>query len=342
MSDAGSERGGSRRGYEQGDGKVRDFGNWERKGPLSPSVAAAAGAAAGAGAGPGMREPSRPRSNDGPQFRRASPAWGEGQSQEGSRPPRREFQERPVVERAPTAADQDNQWRSKMKPDAPAKSPTPTRETSSPSSPAAPAAPAPPTTRPRLNLAKRTVSEAEPTASSQSADSKASPFGAARPIDTSAKEREIEERKQAAAKERKEAEEKARAEKAEERRLAKEQAKAAKPSSAQNGRQSEGAEGQQKPNFEILQREAEEAEDEETENPVENGGAAGDKEVKPQEIVRDIPAGKSGGATWRKNSEQENQPTPTADGLEEEGWSTVSKPQKKGRGGNSAARAIAS
>jgi len=60
----------------------------------------------------------------GPQI--VAAAWGEGRPQGsqdgGSRPPRREFQERPVVERTPTAAEQDSQWRTKMRPDAPASS----------------------------------------------------------------------------------------------------------------------------------------------------------------------------------------------------------------------------
>ena len=200
MSDAGSER----RGYEPADGKVRDFGNWERKGPMSPTLAAAA---------PVGRE-GRPRTNEGQQFRRASPAaWGEGRSQDGSRPPRREFQERPPVDREPTAPELDNQWRSRMRPDAPAPQPT--------SPVAAHAAPAL-TVRPKLNLQKRTVQEsaASPTPASGAGDAKASPFGAARPIDTAAKEREIEERKVAR---QKELEEKAKADK---ERIAKEREEA--------------------------------------------------------------------------------------------------------------------
>ncbi|KAF4164502.1 hypothetical protein CNMCM6936_008996 [Aspergillus lentulus] len=62
LSDAGSERASGRRNFES-DGKVRDFGNWERKGPLSPVT------------GP-VREGGRPSSNEGPGFRRSSPAWG--------------------------------------------------------------------------------------------------------------------------------------------------------------------------------------------------------------------------------------------------------------------------
>ncbi len=186
MSDAGSERG-SRRAFGGDDGKVRDFGNWERRGPLSPAAA-----------GPtSLREGGRQGSKDGYNIRKNSPSWGEGRgegrSQDGSRPPRREFTERPPPDRQPTAPELDNQWRTKMRPDAP-KAPTP--EASEPSSPAPPSGPA---TRPRLNLQKRTVSEADPVASpAQVSDAKASPFGAARPVDTAAKEKEVEEKRQLA------------------------------------------------------------------------------------------------------------------------------------------------
>lgn len=209
------------------DGKVRDFGNWERRGPLSPMAQPER-------IGGRSRDGSRPGTNDGRsesfRNRHASPAWGPGEGRgepreprlDGSRPPRRDFSDRP--ERAPTAAEQDNQWRSHMRPDAPAKSETHSRAGSeAPSSPAG----GPPATlaggRPKLNLIKRTVSDqpavTSPAASSAT-DSKASPFGAARPIDTAAREREIEEKRLQAIKEKKEAEEKAK----EERRLAKEAA----------------------------------------------------------------------------------------------------------------------
>lgn len=212
------------------DGKIRDFSNWERKGPLSPLAQP-----------PAMerqvsRDGGRPRiadANRGESYRRASPAaWGEGR-QDGSRPPRREFSDRPErPERAPTAAEQDNQWRSNMRPDAAPKAPSvasksaaPSRSGSeAPSSPApaaaVPAAPAAPVGRPKLNLQKRTNTDA-PAIMSPSltgASSKASPFGAARPIDTAAREKEIEEKHQQALKEKKEADEKAK----EDRRLAKE------------------------------------------------------------------------------------------------------------------------
>lgn len=209
-SDAGSERGDRRRPPPfEGDGKVRDFGNWERKGPLSPVPGAA------------PREGGRARNFDGPRDRKASPAgWGEGRagppaeggSQDGSRPPRREFQDRPQYERQPTAPELDNQWRSKMRPDPVAKSPTSTPDASTPSSPAP--QPAAPAGRPRLNLQKRTVSEAVPTTpASSTSDSKSNPFGAARPIDTSAREKEVEEKRELAIRQKREAEEKVREEK---------------------------------------------------------------------------------------------------------------------------------
>lgn len=186
-SDAGSERG-SRRAFES-DGKSRDFGNWERKGPLSPP------------SGP-IREGGRPPTTDGPGsgFRRSSPTWGEGRSQEGSRPPRPERAER--AERAPTAAEQDNQWRARMRPDQAAKEP------SNPPSPVAPAS------RPKLNLTKRTVSESAPSPGA-GGDSKASPFGAARPIDTATREREVEEKRQIALRQKKDHDDKVKTEKAE-------------------------------------------------------------------------------------------------------------------------------
>jgi translation initiation factor 4B len=169
--------------------------NWERRGPLA--------------APEGMEE--RSESQRGP--RTQSPAaWGEGGR------PRREFVERPErperPERTATAAEKDFQWRERMRPGAAAKSPEPGETPTSPSAPAQPAG------RPRLNLQKRTVSEAPDALSPGSGDAKASPFGAARPIDTATREKEIEEKRQQAIVEKREADEKAK----EERRLAKEAA----------------------------------------------------------------------------------------------------------------------
>ncbi|RDL39743.1 uncharacterized protein BP5553_04083 [Venustampulla echinocandica] len=376
--DFGSDFGDRKERFPEGDGKVRDFGNWERKGPLSPMPQPDRG----------LREGGRPR-DDGPRpegfmERKASPAaWGEGRpqgSQDGSRPPRREFQERPAVDRAPTAAEQDSQWRTKMRPDAPAaKSPVPSRDGSeAPSSPAAtPATLAAPGGRPKLNLAKRTVSEAQdlPSPASASGDAKSSPFGAARPIDTAAKEREIEEKRLAVLREKKEADEKA---KQEQKEAAKAKAEAEKQESAEAA--------------EKVEQKAEGDEAATVEKEDQNGTVTDDKAVKPNTIVRDAkPARLADTGTWRRASG--GPPTPRDDiprgprgrggargrgdgrgprnyddrparqntnggaspaspaqppadsetaALEGDGWSTVSKPKKGGRGGNQAARAIAS
>ena len=327
-SDAGSERGERRRPPPfEGDGKVRDFGNWERKGPLSPVPGAALP----------LREGGRTRTNDGPRERRQSPAWGG--SQDGSRPPRREFQEKPHFDRAPTAPELDNQWRSKMRPDA--KSPTGTPETSVPSSPAPQhAAPA---TRPRLNLAKRTVSEVEPSLPSASSESKPNPFGAARPIDTAAREKEIEEKRQAALRAKKEADEKAREEKKAKEAAEKGAAKE-KTTPTQSVKGSKEGDSDEKPAgrpYQILQREgAEEGKDEE--NGSSNGSIVDDKAVKPKEVVRDPPS-KAEGGSWRRGPATPTTPAAesTTQAVEDDGWSTVTKNPKQRRGGNPS-RAIAS
>lgn len=248
-----------------------------------------------------------------------------------------------------------------MRPDAPAHSPTPSGETSNPPSPAPVAAP---TARPKLNLQKRTVSEAEPGISPApaAAESKASPFGAARPVDTLARDKEIEEKRQLAIRQKKEADEKARAEKAEEKRLTRDvREPKEKSASESDGKESvdietkeDSTETKTTPagqSFEILRRTSEAAnnmvaeEDFEGEDEGENGAIVEDKAVKPKEVVRDAPA-KTNGA-WR-NKETKKQPPAeeeTATNLEEEGWSTVSKnakPRNNRRGNQAPARAIAS
>ncbi|KAI9687856.1 MAG: hypothetical protein M1822_001936 [Bathelium mastoideum] len=327
-SDAGSERAERRRPPPfEGDGKVRDFGNWERKGPLSPVPPT----------GPALRDGGRLRASaDGPRERRASPAWGEARSNEGSRPPK----ERPQYDRQPTAPELDNQWRARMKPDAPASSSTPTPEASVPSSPAGPA---PAATRPKLNLSKRTVSEAEPGPLSASSETKSSIFGGAKPIDTATREREIDEKRQLVYRQKKEQDDKAR----EEKRVAKEAAakaekeKGAGSSSvaqdgAKNGSKNEEKEnGTSTPqpgrNYEILRRMAEDNEDgaEGTNDGPANGLVSEDKEVKPKEVVRDM-----------SNESEESTPGPTAESLEEDGFSTVTRKAKNNRRGG--ARALAS
>jgi translation initiation factor 4B len=269
-----------------------------------------------------------------------------------------------------------------MRPDPPAaKSPVPSRDGSeAPSSPALGSATLP-VGRPKLNLAKRTVSEATdlPSPASVSGDAKASPFGAARPIDTAAKEREIEEKRLAAIREKREAEDKAKEEK-------REAAKAAKAADAEK----EAAEGD---NADTEDEDASKGE-ETIEKENQNGNIVEDKAVKPKEIVRDmkprpsdtgawrrasggpppprddIPRGPRGGGRGRGRGEgrggrhfDDSRPPrqsmnggaspaapapqspavePEAAALEADGWSTVSKPKKNNRGGNQASRAIAS
>lgn len=354
-SDAGTD--GGRRAYEPaGDGKVRDFGNWERKGPLSPAAAAPMS----------LREGGRQQSSESSRFRKSSPAWGEGRSQDGSRPPRREFVPKPAVERAPTAAESDNQWRARMKPDAPAKSPEP-------STPASPAAAPALASRPRLNLQKRTVSEAEPAPLSAASTSGNNPFGGARPIDTFAREREVEEKREAAVQAKKEADEKAKADRAEEKRVAKEkaqeEAKKAEEEAEKSAETTETPAAESKAEEEVAEvpeiKEGAEAEAAADATPVE------DKAVKPKEIVREAPPSKTA-SSWRRDgpppnrgSRQQREPrehreprTPrepraprehnhskasadsTSGELQDDGWSTVPNRARNSRRG--AGRAIAS
>jgi translation initiation factor 4B len=231
-----------------------------------------------------------------------------------------------------------------MRPDSAPKSPTP--ETSAPPSPRPAAVP---TTRPRLNLQKRTVSEADPTSSPSAAgDAKASPFGAARPVDTAAKEREVEEKRQLAIRERKEADDKAKAERAKEKRQAKEDGEAEAESPRLTKQTSRGEEAEEEakptpPKFDILRRAnsgnndmLEEDEQEEQVDP------SVDKEVKPKEIV--VPASQVQNGSWRKSGPGPKSPAAktTAENMDEEGWSTVSKPQKQRNSRRGGPRAIAS
>ncbi|KAL2864535.1 translation initiation factor 4B [Aspergillus lucknowensis] len=303
VSDAGSEP--RRRGGFESDGKVRDFSNWERKGPLSP---------------PPLREGGRPRSNDGPGFRRSSPAWGEGRSQDGSRPPRREIQER-----TPTAAELDNQWRARMKPDPSPKEPSnPPSPVAAPAAPvAAAAAPAPaPATRPKLNLQKRTVTET--TSPTPASESQSSIFGGARPIDTATREKEVEQRRQLALRQKKEAEEKAKAEKAEKQRVAKEAAKSEKPGSTldPNGRDTtETPQGGK--NFEILRRAGED-----------ESGMAADQDQEQQAEAADTAAGTADAPKVDKaNGSWRAGPTSNENAADDEGWSTVGSRQRNNRRG---------
>jgi len=326
-SDAGSEAGGKRPGYFQDDGKVRDFGDWSRKGPLSPTTTAAIPAREG----------------------RGNPTWGEGRgSDAGSRPPRKEFQERAPVERAPTAAEQDSKWRDNMRADpAPAAAASP--DASAPSSPQVAQAPK---ERPRLNLTKRTVSEQKPDATPAPApQSKASPFGAARPTDTAQRDREMAEKREIAIREKREADEKLKEEKAAKDAAAKKE-RAEKgqseqddsaPGTRRTSRQQNGppknnpwrqnGEQSDKGNVSILKRDevAEQEGQRDTPDGDANGDIVADKETKPQEVVREV---------TRDADEGAKQTETTAESLEDDGWSTVAaKPKNSRRGG---ARAMAS
>ncbi|KAI6092506.1 hypothetical protein F4821DRAFT_253956 [Hypoxylon rubiginosum] len=320
----GERRAPSFRDAPADDGKVRDFSNWERRGPLSPLPQAERSA--------GSRDSSRPRTNDanrserggdrGDAFRkdrRASPAtWGEGR-QEGSRPPRefKERTERPErPERAPTAAELDNQWRTSMKPDHKAKSPVQSHEGSeAPPSPATSSAAPAAGGRPKLNLQKRTVSGSPdvlspglPSAGAAGGDPKANPFGAARPIDTAAKEREIAVKREQQLKEKKEADEKAK----EERRLAKEAA--AKEAAEKAEKAAADAE---KAKAEPVEEAVAETSEEPKEGEAQNGAATEQKvPVKPKENVQNAKSR----ASESRASESGN-------------WRTSSGEQRGGRGG---------
>ncbi|KAJ6441572.1 RNA recognition motif containing protein [Purpureocillium lavendulum] len=328
--------------------------NWERRGPLAPlpQEAPAPRDSSASGAGPdGLGE--RGGSHRGP--RGGAGAWGEGR-QEGSRPPRRDLPE--PRERVVTAAEKDMQWRDRMRPDAGKPESTSHDGSEAPPSPAlSNAAPAAPVGRPRLNLQKRTVSEATDAVATPSGDSKASPFGAARPIDTAAREKEIEEKRQQAIREKREADDKAK----EERRLAK-QAAAAKAETE------EGDAPQEETPKEGEEKAAESKEDEpaaETQN-----GASGEAKVpiRTREAKEPVPAakprpaeagnwrsasneqrrgsaggprgGRGGGAprggrgeprSPRTNGSPASPDAEAAPATDEDGWTTV--PNKKGRQG---------
>ena len=246
-----------------------------------------------------------------------------------------------------------------MRPDPLAVSPTPGENSNAPSPPAVATAPTPlPTTRPRLQLQKRTVSEAtsgsSPAAPTSVTESKASPFGAARPVDTFAKEKEIEEKRELALRQKREADEKARAEKAEEKRLAaeaKDKAAAEKDSKevTTNGEKDGGVEhAQSSKNFEILRRASgatngatDEGEDVGDEIVI---GPPDDKSVKPREVIRQVPPEQGQQGHQSHNAAEATKTADnTAESLEEDGWSTVSNTkQRNNKRANPAARAIAS
>ncbi|KAL1973198.1 hypothetical protein VTN31DRAFT_6740 [Thermomyces dupontii] len=291
ISEAGSDR--ERRRFE-GDGKVRDLNNWERKGPLSPIG----------------REGGRPRSTEGPGFRRSSPAWGEGRSQDGSRPPRRDF------DRTPSAAELDNSWRARMRPD------PPQRDTSNPPSPATTT----PAQRPKLNLQKRTVTESVNSPAPVS-DTKNSPFGAARPIDTAAREREVEEKRERMKREAEERARRERAERAERARQAREQGRSEKAASGDaNGAKENDPDAPRKSNFEVLRR-AGDDENGMTADRDEGPAEQSEPSKKAEESKEAVPPSKANGGSWRREE------PPAKNAVDEEGWSTVSGSKRNNRRG---------
>lgn len=203
-----------------------------------------------------------------------------------------------------------------MRPDAP-----PAKEPSNPPSPAAapasPAAPAAPATRPKLNLQKRTVGET-PLSPAPGTESKASPFGGAKPIDTATREKQVEERRELAIRQKKETDEKAKAEKAEKQRAAKEQAKAEKaatqadPNGKDNPDMPQGGK-----NFDILR-----------ETGGDEGGMTADQDEEATKATgesQEAPAGQANGSALAEGAE--------ALAGDDEGWSTVSTKQRTNRRG---------
>ena len=218
------------------------------------------------------------------------------------------------------------------------------------------------TSRPKLNLQKRTVSEAEPGAAAAAAaaaadSSKPNPFGGARPIDTAAREREVEEKRQLALRLKKDQDDKVREEKkAKEtvsRPAAPEEASSpiAESSNADSESKENGGDGPKASTYQILSRDDDEAdtvEDNQEQDSPANGQIAEDTAVKPKEFIREPPKGPKGqDRSWRRKSSTQAAPASpggsTAEKLEEDGWSTVPSTNKRGRGRGTAGRqAVAS
>lgn len=260
--------------------------------------------------------------------------------------------------------------------------------------------------RPVLNLAKRTVSEMPDIVSPppHSATSKSNPFGAARPIDTTAREREIEEKREAQAKARREAEQKAKEERIAKEKEAKEKEAAEATQAAQASHEIPASEpdssidaGASPENKEVVAKDTPKSQQAESASPAakeEKAPAAGPPPVerrptRPREFREREPSYPKSRATesinWRSasgeqrgprgppgaprrpsnrggggrgfNSErgarsngsgpvlEQSQPPapnpqtsapPTPTPQEDDGWTTVTKPQKS-RGGRQAA-----
>ncbi len=164
----------------------------------------------------------------------------------------------------------------------------------------------------------------------------------------------------------KEADDKAKADKVEEKRVAREKAdlereksKEAKETSTNDDKGPNEAEGaneapedaeataQATPKIDILRRadstQNDMVADEEDEEGEERVQPTDDKAVKPKVIVRTPTGGKPNGS-WRNGPAKKPATETTATELEDDGWSTVSKPKKQGgnRRNNGPARAAAS
>lgn len=281
--------------YEASD-RVRSLDKWERTGPLSPSTPT------------GSEHGGRPRSGDrsergeSREFRRRSPVSG------GDGVSKREYRERPPIDRQPTAPEKDNEWRKGARPD-----PPPVQRVAT-----APSSPISQTTRPRLELKKRSEHPVEPALASATSDSstKPNPFGAARPIDTFQREKEVEEKRLAAIAVKKAKEEKVKEE------------KKARAAAAGEDDKSGAATPTGVKNFALLRRASGATESTTAEGEAEDEGVpAAALEAAAPEKKKEVEVRPSKVATtsWRKAE-------PKA-GAEEtvDGWSTVSA--KKGRGG---------
>lgn len=199
-----------------------------------------------------------------------------------------------------------------------------------------------------MNLAKRTVSEADPQSAAASSDSKSSPFGAAKPINTAAREKEIEEKRQLAIDQKRDADEKAR----EEKKAKEAEAKAGSEKTedpSESGQDEKTKEGERKSSktYQILARKTEEENSENNEEASEdnakptksNGVNDESRPAKPRGPPRgdrEPPRGpRNASGSWRGRNKPSNpnsaaSPRPESQGQEDDGWSTVGP--TKGRG----------
>ncbi|KAI5840238.1 hypothetical protein DFP73DRAFT_529321 [Morchella snyderi] len=283
MSSESGDRGERRQSAFEGSDKLRNLDKWERTGPLPPSTPTAGEHRPRSGE---RNERGEPR-----EFRRRSPA----PSAEGT--PKREYRERPAIERQPTAPERDNEWRRGARPDPPAPQRTPT----------APSSPVAATTRPRLELKKRSEHPIEPALASATSDSssKPNPFGAARPIDTFQRDKEVEEKRLAAI-----AAKRAKDEKDRKTRAA----------AGENDKSEAGTPTTTK-DFSLLRRASGATEANTAE--AEGEGEAATTITAPSKKREERPT-KATPSNWRK---QEPKETPVEEAAD--GWSTV--PPKKGR-----------